>query len=88
MLTDNPEIRCLEFVREFRALESLTLQSCPSVESLAPLAEMPIRSIGLSGPDGGFVPTRGLDGLRHPRFLMVLAGLPSDGMAPCPHELR
>lgn len=84
MLTDNPEIRCLEFIRDFRALESLTIQGCPSVESLAPLAETPIRSLGLSGRDSSVVPIRGLDGLRHTRSLVVLAGLPSDGMATLP----
>ncbi|MFI0908510.1 NACHT domain-containing protein [Streptomyces sioyaensis] len=85
-LADNPEIRSLEFIQEFRALESLILRDCPSAESLAPLADMPIRSLAISGPDGSVSPIRGLDSLRHTRALVVLAGLPSDGMAALPTE--
>ncbi|MGW7639037.1 NACHT domain-containing protein [Streptomyces decoyicus] len=83
-LADNTEIRSLEFLREFPALESLILQGCPSAESLAPLEGMPIRALLLSGPDGSVVPTRGLDSLCDLRTLAVLTGLPSDGMATLP----
>ncbi|MFI2190212.1 NACHT domain-containing protein [Streptomyces sioyaensis] len=85
-LADNPEIRDLEFIREFQALESLILRDCPSIESLAPLADMPIHSLAISGPDGNVPPVRGFDGLRHTRSLVVLDGLPSDGMAALPTE--
>ncbi|MGW7576803.1 NACHT domain-containing protein [Streptomyces sp. NPDC054765] len=84
LLADNPELRCLEFLREFGALESLVLRGCPSVGSLAPLADLPIRSLALSGPDGTVVPTHGLDGLRHTRSLVVYSDLLPDVMAALP----
>ncbi|WP_086720455.1 NACHT domain-containing protein, partial [Streptomyces angustmyceticus] len=83
-LTDNPVIDDLAFIRKFPALESLTVQDCPSVCSLAPLQDLPLRSLAIAGAGDRAIPLHGLDGLHHPTFLMLLAGMPTDGMAALP----
>ncbi len=84
-LMNNPEIGSLAFLRKFTALESLTLQSCPAVESVAPLADLRLRTLGISGPDSSGVPApRGLAQLRHAQSLMLLAPLPPEGLHALP----
>ncbi|MFG2210712.1 NACHT domain-containing protein [Streptomyces sp. NPDC048638] len=60
-LSNNSEISSLAFLRGFPALESLTLQDCPAVESIAPLVDVPLRSLSVSGA----CPPRALDRLVH-----------------------
>ncbi|MFG2490058.1 NACHT domain-containing protein [Streptomyces caniferus] len=82
-LADNPVIDDLAFLREFPALRSLTLRSCPSVESLAPLRDLPLQTLSLSGEYRAALP-QGLGHLRHTEFLVVLTGPPTDAMATLP----
>lgn len=76
-LADNPVITDLAFLRDFPALESLVLFRCPSVVSLAPLRDLPLHSLAVSGPNGTTVPD-GLDALRHTQNLVILAELPDE----------
>ncbi|MFC9232496.1 hypothetical protein ACFTZI_26615 [Streptomyces decoyicus] len=84
-ITENPEITDLAFLREFPSLEWLSLWGCPAVESVAPLADLHIRSLGISGPPGTRLSTpRGLHRLRHTRSLVLYATLPPEGLAALP----
>ncbi|MYT33502.1 MULTISPECIES: NACHT domain-containing protein [unclassified Streptomyces] len=79
-LTNNPEISDLAFLKDFPALKSLTLQDCPAVESLAPLRDLRLDSLGISGDVNVVRTPRGLDGLTHLHSLSLLAPLPPEGL--------
>ncbi|MFE1771799.1 NACHT domain-containing protein [Streptomyces sp. NPDC059008] len=84
-LMNNPEISSLAFLRRFTALESLTLQDCPAVESIAPAADLPLHTLAVSGPDGSKVAApRGLSHLRHTKNLTLLVPLPPEGLDALP----
>ncbi|WP_405408963.1 NACHT domain-containing protein [Streptomyces decoyicus] len=84
-ITENPEITDLAFLREFPLLEWLSLWDCPAVESVAPLADLPIHSLSISGPPDTFAGTpHALHRLRHTRTLLLQSTLPPDGLAALP----
>lgn len=76
-LADNPAIIDMAFLREFPALESLVLFHCPSVQSLAPLRDLPLHSLAVSGRTGTTIPD-GLDTLHRTRNLVIFAELPDE----------
>ncbi|MFG2290582.1 NACHT domain-containing protein [Streptomyces sp. NPDC048595] len=81
----NPEITDLAFLHEFPALEWLQLWDCPSVESVAPLADHGVRTLTISGPPDKDVRTpHGLSLLRHTRDLILFSALPPEGLAALP----
>ncbi|MFH9229294.1 NACHT domain-containing protein [Streptomyces lydicus] len=83
-ITGNPVISDLAFLRAFPALEWLSLWGCPAVENLAPLAELGIRTLNLSGPPDTDLPTpRGLAALTGLTSLSLYTGLP-EGTAGLP----
>ncbi|WP_414507240.1 NACHT domain-containing protein [Streptomyces sp. NEAU-L66] len=86
-IMENPEISDLAFLREFPSLEWLSLWDCPAVESVAPLADLHLHSLGISGPPEKNVPIpRGLHRLRHTRTLLLHCTLPPEGLAPLPAD--
>ncbi|MEU5306069.1 NACHT domain-containing protein [Streptomyces noursei] len=87
MLTGNSQLGDLTFLRDFPALESLTLQNCPRVETLAPLADLPLRNLGVGSSDGSGARTpQGLCLLRHLRYLLLTTPLPPEGLAAFPAD--
>ncbi|WP_455711093.1 NACHT domain-containing protein [Streptomyces kronopolitis] len=88
-LDENPEISDLEFLQEFPALEWLSLWDCPAVESVAPLRDLPLRSLGITGPLGKIQPTPGgLSRLHHISQLVLNTQLPPRGLAALPTDAR
>ncbi|AZS73402.1 ATP-binding protein [Streptomyces lydicus] len=86
-ITANPEITDLAFLREFPALEWLSLWDCPAVESVAPLADLRVHTLLFSGPPEKKVPLpRGLHRLRHARTLLLHCPLPPEGLAALPTD--
>ncbi|MFE6691385.1 NACHT domain-containing protein [Streptomyces sp. NPDC057743] len=86
-LTNNPVISDLTFLRDFPALKSLSLQGCPAVESLAPLAGLPLRSLGVSGAGARGVRTPQVpDRLDRLESLMLYAPLPPEGLDALPAD--
>ncbi|MFF3542200.1 NACHT domain-containing protein [Streptomyces platensis] len=86
-ITKNPEITDLAFLREFPALEWLSLWGCPAVESVAPLADLRLHTLLFSGPLEKKVPLpRGLHRLRHTRTLVLHCALPPEGLAALPAD--
>ncbi|MER6309060.1 NACHT domain-containing protein [Streptomyces sp. NPDC001657] len=84
-LQENPEITDLGFLREFPNLEWLSLWGCPAVESLAPLADLGIRTLNLSGPpDQEVAAPPGLDALTGLTTLNLYTRLPEGGTAALP----
>ncbi|MFE1173465.1 NACHT domain-containing protein [Streptomyces sp. NPDC058773] len=84
-ITENPEIADLAFLREFPALKWLTLWDCPAVESVAPLADLRLRTLGVSGPPKKTLPfPHGLHRLRHLHSLLLHCTLPPHGFAVLP----
>ncbi|MHB6908866.1 NACHT domain-containing protein [Streptomyces sp. DB-54] len=79
-LTNNPEISDLAFLRDFPALKSLFLRDCPSVESLVPLRDLRLDSLGISGDVSVVRTPRGLDGLTHLHSLSLLVPPPPEGL--------
>ncbi|ARF56763.1 NACHT domain-containing protein [Streptomyces gilvosporeus] len=79
-LVGNAAVTNLSFLRGFPALESLDLRDCRNVESLAPLADLPLRALHVSG---GTVPP-GLDRLCHLERLTLHDALPPGGLAAIP----
>ncbi|MEU9113323.1 NACHT domain-containing protein [Streptomyces sp. NPDC048483] len=87
MLRDNWEISDLAFLHDFPELNSLSLQNCPAVVSLAPLADLPLRSLSVSGWGSSDVRSPGgLDRLRHLTSLTLMAPLPPEGLAALPAD--
>ncbi|ANZ17079.1 large ATP-binding protein [Streptomyces noursei ATCC 11455] len=87
MLADNPDLDDLAFLRDFSALESLTLRDCPGITTLAPLAELPLRQLGISGSsDTGVRTPRALDRLCRLESLMLYVPLPPKGLAAFPAD--
>ncbi|MGW2628413.1 NACHT domain-containing protein [Streptomyces chattanoogensis] len=88
MLQDNSEVRSLAFLRDFPDLTALILQNCPAVDSLDPLADLPLRSLYISGGESSGVPSpQGLDRLGHLDSLSLQASLPPEGLAAYPAEV-
>ena len=86
-LTENPEISELDFLHGFPALEMLFLWHCPGVESVAPLADLHLDWLGISGPPDKTLPTpHGLARLRHINQLMLYTQLPANGLAALPTD--
>ncbi|MFI9262379.1 NACHT domain-containing protein [Streptomyces sioyaensis] len=86
-LTENPEITDLTFLREFPALEWLSLWDCPAVESVAPLADLHLRTLNISGPpERNVTIPRGLHRLHHLRSLLLHCTLPPGGLAALPAD--
>ncbi|MFE7542731.1 NACHT domain-containing protein [Streptomyces platensis] len=86
-LTENAEITDLTFLREFPALEWLSLWGCPAVESVAPLADHRLHTLSISGPSEKKTPIpRGLHRLRHARTLLLHGPLPPEGLAALPTD--
>lgn len=84
-ITENPEIADLTFLREFPALEWLSLWDCPAVESVAPITDLRLHTLSVSGPPRKDVPIpRGLRRLRHLRTLLLHCTLPPEGLAALP----
>ncbi|MFF2811037.1 NACHT domain-containing protein [Streptomyces sp. NPDC058000] len=84
-LMSNPVLGDLGFLREFPALKSLTLQDCPSIESVAPLADLPLRSLGVSSINDDLTRTpSGLDRLDRLESLTLMAPLPPEGLDALP----
>ncbi|MYX11544.1 NACHT domain-containing protein [Streptomyces sp. SID8375] len=84
-LTENPEISDLAFLREFPSLEWLSLWDCPAIESVAPLADLHLGSLSISGPLQKNVPIpHGLQSLRHTRTLLLHCTLPPEGLVALP----
>ncbi|MFI9051829.1 NACHT domain-containing protein [Streptomyces sp. NPDC053427] len=81
-LVDNPKIDSVAFLRNFPQLTSLRLQGCPAVESLTPLADLPLRYLSVSGLGD----LRGLDRLRRLDSLTVQSSLPPEGLASAPPD--
>ncbi|MFF4699754.1 NACHT domain-containing protein [Streptomyces chattanoogensis] len=87
MLQDNSEIGSLTFLRDFPALKSLSLQNCPAVESVAPLADLPLRSLYISGGESsGVASPQGLDRLSHLDSLSLQTPPPPEGLAAYPAQ--
>ncbi|MCF3175493.1 NACHT domain-containing protein [Streptomyces sioyaensis] len=86
-LSENPEISELDFLHGFPALETLSLWDCPGVESVAPLADLHLDWLGISGPqDKAQATPRGLARLRHINQLLLFTPLPPDGLAALPAD--
>nr|WP_229894296.1 hypothetical protein [Streptomyces glebosus] len=86
-ITKNPEIADLAFLCEFPSLKRLSLWDCPAVESVAPLADLQLRTLSISGPLDKNVPIpRGLHRLRHARTLQLHSTLPPEGLAALPAD--
>ncbi|MFJ5595503.1 NACHT domain-containing protein [Streptomyces noursei] len=86
-LEDNPAISDLAFLRSFPALTSLSLWACPAVETLAPLAEHPLRSLYISEPNLSELHTpQSLDRLSHLKTLTLYAPLPPEGLDALPAD--
>ncbi|MCX4639584.1 NACHT domain-containing protein [Streptomyces platensis] len=86
-LTENPEIADLSFLREFPSLEWLSLLDCPAVEDVAPLADLRLHTLGISGPYKKSVPIpHGLHRLRHLRTLLLHGTFPPEGLAALPAD--
>ncbi|MEU7434422.1 NACHT domain-containing protein [Streptomyces sioyaensis] len=86
-LTENPEISELDFLHGFPALETLSLWDCPGVESVAPLADLHLDWLGISGPQDKTLSTpRGLARLRHISQLSLYTPLPPGGLAALPAD--
>ncbi|MFE3775173.1 NACHT domain-containing protein [Streptomyces sp. NPDC059122] len=84
-LMGNPVLDDLVFLQEFPALKSLTLQDCPSIESVAPLAGLPLRSLGVSRLDDDRTRTpSGLDRLDRLESLTLMSPLPPEGLDALP----
>lgn len=84
-LLSNPALDDLVFLREFPALKSLTLQDCPSIESVAPLADLPLRSLGVCRIDDERTGTpSGLDCMDQLESLTLMAPLPPEGLHALP----
>ncbi|MFD5398660.1 NACHT domain-containing protein [Streptomyces sp. NPDC127097] len=84
-ITENPEIADLTFLREFPALEWLSLWDCPAVESVAPITDLRLHTLSVSGPPQKDIPIpHGLRRLRHPRTLLLHCTLPPEGLAALP----
>ncbi|KPC65975.1 NACHT domain-containing protein [Streptomyces chattanoogensis] len=87
VLQDNHEISSLAFLREFPALKSLTLQNCPAIDSVVPLADLPFRSLSVSGGESsGVTYPRGLNCLGHLNSLSLQVPLPPEGLAAFPAQ--
>ncbi|MFG2865862.1 NACHT domain-containing protein [Streptomyces sioyaensis] len=86
-LSENPEISELDFLHCFPALETLSFWDCPGIESVAPLADLPLDSLSISGlPDKALSTPRGLARLRHLSELMLFTQLPPGGLAALPAD--
>ncbi|REK85379.1 NACHT domain-containing protein [Streptomyces inhibens] len=86
-IMENPEISNLAFLREFPALEWLSLWDCPAVESVAPLADLHLHTLSISGPPAKTLSTpRALNRLRHIRQLLLHSALPPEGLAALPAD--
>ncbi|MEX2973880.1 NACHT domain-containing NTPase [Streptomyces sp. C184] len=86
-LTENPEISELDFLHGFPALDALLLWDCPGVESVAPLADLHLDMLSISGPpDKALSTPRGLARLRHISDLMLFTQLPPGGLAALPAD--
>ncbi|MFB6537412.1 hypothetical protein ACFU90_32465 [Streptomyces noursei] len=84
---DDPELHDLALLRAFPALTSLTLQNCPAVESLAPLADVPLTSLSITGNSGGALPTPpGLDTLGQLEFLSLYTSLTAEDFTAFPAD--
>ncbi|MFD3422504.1 NACHT domain-containing protein [Streptomyces decoyicus] len=84
-IMENSELTDLAFLREFPSLERLSLWDCPAVESVAPLADLHIQSLSVSGPPGTRLSApRDLHRLRHTRSLVLYTALPPEGLAALP----
>ncbi|WEB41145.1 NACHT domain-containing protein [Streptomyces yunnanensis] len=87
MLDGNPRISDLAFLQGFPALESLTLWNCPVVETLAPLTELPLRTLNISGHiDGGARTPQALDRLSQLESLILYSQLPPAGLDALPED--
>lgn len=88
-IAQNPEIADLTFLREFPALEWLSLWDCPAVESVAPLADRRLRTLSIEVPPQTDVALpRGLDRLHSLRSLVLHCTLPPEGLAALPRMPR
>ncbi|RXS83894.1 NACHT domain-containing protein, partial [Streptomyces sp. TM32] len=86
-LSDNPEISELDFLHGFPSLDTLSLWHCPGVESVAPLADLHLDWLGISGPPDKPLPTpHGLARLRHIRQLSLYTRLPAGGLEALPAD--
>ncbi|RXS65833.1 NACHT domain-containing protein [Streptomyces sioyaensis] len=86
-LSENPEITDLTFLREFPALKWLSLWDCPAVESVAPLADLHLRTLNIAGPpERNVTIPRGLHRLHHLRTLLLHCTLPPGGLAALPAD--
>ncbi|QRX93606.1 NACHT domain-containing protein [Streptomyces noursei] len=87
LLADNPSLSDLTFLRDFPALESLTLRDCPAVKTVAPLADLPLRYLGVTGrADTGVRTPRELDRLSRLESLTLYVPLPPEGLAAFPTD--
>ncbi|MEW1754221.1 NACHT domain-containing protein [Streptomyces angustmyceticus] len=86
-LTDNDALGSLDFLTEFPALRSLTLVDCPKIDSLAPLAGMPLTMLSVTARDrAGVRCPDGLHLLERLRHLRLLAPLPPEGLRALPAD--
>ncbi len=86
-IAQNPEIADLTFLREFPALEWLSLWDCPAVESLASLADRRLRTLSIEGPPRtDMALPRGLHRLHSLRSLVLRCTLPPEGLAALPPD--
>ncbi|WP_260636437.1 NACHT domain-containing protein [Streptomyces angustmyceticus] len=86
-LTDNDALDSLDFLTEFPALCSLTLVDCPGIDSLAPLAGMPLTMLSVTARDRtGMRCPDGLHLLERLRHLRLLAPLPPEGLGALPAD--
>ncbi|MGV4929874.1 hypothetical protein K2224_08610 [Streptomyces sp. BHT-5-2] len=86
-LADNPDLSDLTFLCDFPVLESLTLEDCPAVTTVAPLGGLLLRHLGVTGrADTGVRTPRGLDCLSHLNSLVLYVPLPPEGLAAFPAD--
>ncbi|MFJ3953613.1 NACHT domain-containing protein [Streptomyces libani] len=86
-IMENPEISDLAFLREVPSLEWLALWDCPAVESVAPLADLRLRSLSVSGPpEKNVAIPHGLHRLCHLRTLLLHCMHPPEGLAALPSD--
>ncbi|KUL52640.1 ATP-binding protein, partial [Streptomyces sp. NRRL F-4489] len=79
-LRSNSTLDDLAFLREFTALESLGLDDCPAVASVAPLADLSLRQLWITGHTTGARTPRALNLLRRLETLMLYVPCPPEGL--------
>ncbi|MET8679251.1 NACHT domain-containing protein [Streptomyces sp. NPDC004647] len=79
----NPELRDLDLLRGFSALESLALRQCPEVSDLSLPAGLPLRSLTVEGTGASSALT-GLSELSGLESLLLCDPLPEQGLAALP----